>query len=116
MSGRGRRMDERIVHTVTFSLRCPGSPVPEVMQVCKYTLDKSANWLKQMAIRRSFDKYNGGKLVAPAATMTTLMTTTTMTTTTTMPMPMPMMMTDDDDDDNDDDDNHNYDNDDNDDD
>jgi hypothetical protein len=80
MSGRGRRVDVRVAHTVTFLLRCPRSSVPEAMRACKYTFDESASRSKQMAIRRSFAKATGGELVAPpdvilaavTATMTTV--------------------------------------------
>ena len=53
MSGRGRRVDPRIAHTVACLLRCPRSSVPEAMQACKFTLDESENRSKQMTIRRS---------------------------------------------------------------
>ena len=107
MSGRGRRVEVRIAHTVTFLLRCPRSSVPEAMRACKYTFDESASRSKQMAIRRSFAKATGGELVAPpdvivaaaTATMTTVSpltnqtsavrgpSTPTTTTTTTTRMP-----------------------------
>ena len=53
MSGRGRRVDVRIAHTVAYLLRCPRSSVPEAMRACKFTLDESENRSKQMTIRRS---------------------------------------------------------------
>ena len=53
MSGRGRRVDVRIAHTVAYLLRCPRSSVPEAMRACKFTLDESKNRSKQMTIRRS---------------------------------------------------------------
>jgi hypothetical protein len=65
MSGRGRRVDERIAHTVTFLLRCPGSTVPEAMRACKFSLEESLHPAKQMAVRRSFAKASAGKAVAP---------------------------------------------------
>ena len=60
MSERGRRVDERIAHTVTFLLRFPGSLVPEAMWECKFTLHDSVNRAKQMAVHKSFYKATGG--------------------------------------------------------
>ena len=65
MSGRGRRVDERIAHTVTFLLRCPGSTVPEAMRACKFSLEESLHPAKKMAVRRSFAKASACKAVAP---------------------------------------------------
>ena len=53
MSGRGRRVDVRIAHTVAYLLRCPRSSVPEAMRACKFTLDESENRSTQVTIRRS---------------------------------------------------------------
>ena len=65
MSGRVRRVDVRIAHTVAYLLQCPRSSVPEAMRVCKFTLDESENRSKQMTIRHSLaaQKATGGKLV-----------------------------------------------------
>jgi hypothetical protein len=64
MSGRGRRVYVRIVHTVAYSMRCPRLSGPEAMRAFKFTLDKSASRSKQMTIHRSFaKKATGGKLV-----------------------------------------------------
>jgi hypothetical protein len=58
-------VDVCITHTMAFLLQCPGSSVPEAMRACKYTLEESTDQSKQMAIRRSFAKATGGKLVPP---------------------------------------------------
>ena len=65
MSGRGWHVDERITRTVAILLRCPGLLVPETMWAGKLFLEESGNPAKQMAVRRSFAKANGGKAIAP---------------------------------------------------
>jgi len=65
MSGRGRRVDVRIAHTVAYLLRCPRSSVPEAMRACKFTDKESCNPAKQMAVRRAFTKALGGKRKSP---------------------------------------------------
>ena len=56
MSGRGRRMDVCITHTVAYLLRCPRSSMPEVMRACKFSLNESESRSRQMTIRHSFAK------------------------------------------------------------
>ena len=72
-------MDERIAHTVTFLLRCPGSTVPEAMRACKFSLEESLHPAKQMAVRRSFAKASAGKAVAPPDVIVAAATATTTT-------------------------------------
>jgi len=56
MSGRDRRVDVRITHTVAYLVRCPRSLVPEAMLACKFSLNESESRSRQMTIRRSFAK------------------------------------------------------------
>ena len=53
MSGRGRRVDVRIAHTVAYLLRCPRSSVPEAMRACKFSDKESKDARKQMAVHRA---------------------------------------------------------------
>ena len=78
MSGRGRQVDKRIGHTVSYLLRCPRSSVPKAMRACKYTLDESGDPAKQTAIRHSYAKDTRGKLKSPPEVIDTL--TAAMTT------------------------------------
>jgi hypothetical protein len=50
---------------IAYLLRCPRLSVPEGMRACKFSLEESENPAKQMAVRRSFAKATGGKLVPP---------------------------------------------------
>ena len=61
MSGKGRRVDKRIAHTVTYLLRCPRSTVPEAMRACRFSDKESANTTMQIAVRRAREKADGGK-------------------------------------------------------
>jgi hypothetical protein len=65
------------VHTVAYLLRCPRSSVPEVTRACKFSLEESGNPEKQMAVRRSFAKATGGKLVPPPNVIDALTAVTT---------------------------------------
>jgi hypothetical protein len=66
MLGRGQCVEVHSAHTVAYLLRCPRSLVLEAMRVCKFSLEESGNPAKQMALRRSFSKATGGKLVPPS--------------------------------------------------
>ena len=56
-------MDERITRIVAILLRCPGLLGPEAMRAGKFSLEESGNPAKQMAVRHSFAKANGGKAI-----------------------------------------------------
>ncbi len=53
MAGRGRCAKKRIEHTAAHLLRCPRSPVPEVMRACKFSDKGSTDARKQMAVHRA---------------------------------------------------------------
>ena len=72
-------MDERITLTVAILLRCPGLSVPEAMRAGKLSLEESGNPAKQMAVRRSFSKANGGKAIAPPPSVINALTVGTTT-------------------------------------
>ena len=71
MSGRGRRVDVRIAHTMAYLLRCPRSSVPEAMRACKFSLNKSESRSRQMMIRRSFAKKAPPDIIDTATAATT---------------------------------------------
>ena len=53
MSGRGGQVDERIGRTVAY-----------LLVGARFTLDESANWTKQMAVRLLLAKETGSKSIA----------------------------------------------------
>ena len=61
MSGKGWCVDKCIECTVAYLLRCPNSTVPEAMRACKFSDKESSNAGKQMALRRTHEKADGGK-------------------------------------------------------
>ena len=71
MSGRGRRVDVRIAHTVAYLLRCSRSSVPEAMRACKFSLNESESRSRQMTIRRSFAKKPPPDIIDTATAATT---------------------------------------------
>ena len=71
MSGRDRRVDVRIAHTVAYLLRCPRSSVPEAMRACKFSLNESESRSRQMTIRRSFAKKAPPDIIDTATAATT---------------------------------------------
>ena len=69
MSGRGGRVDNRIMKAAAFKLRCESASIPEAMRASKFTLAESSNPAKQMAIRRAYEKAIGGKTKATLASV-----------------------------------------------
>ena len=61
MSGRGGRVDNRIMKAAAFKLRCESASIPEAMRASKFSLAESSNPAKQMAVRRAYEKLIGGK-------------------------------------------------------
>ncbi len=51
MSGKGGRVDKRIAKAATFKLHCQSASIPEAMRASKFSLAKSSNPAKQMAVR-----------------------------------------------------------------
>ncbi len=75
MSGKGGHKDKSIAQAAAFKMRCRDASIPEAMRACKFTLAKSSNPAKQMAVRRAYEKAIGGKTKAP----TTVLVATTST-------------------------------------
>ena len=58
-------MDKRIAKAAAFKMLCQDASIPEAMRASKFTLAKSLNPAKQMAVRRAYEKAIGSKTKAP---------------------------------------------------
>jgi hypothetical protein len=75
-------VDKRIAKAAAFKMRCQDASIPEAMRASKFTLAKSSNPAKQMAVCRAYEKAIGGKTKAPA----TVSVTTTLTGSSLLPL------------------------------
>ncbi len=66
--------DKRIAKAATFKLRCQSASIPEAMRASKFSLAKSSNPVKQMAVHRAYEKAIIGKTKAAPATVLLLST------------------------------------------
>ena len=67
-------MDKRIAKAAAFKLRCQSASIPEAMRASKFSLAKSSNPVKQMAVHRAYEKAIIGKTKAAPATVLLLST------------------------------------------
>ncbi len=67
-------MDKRIAKAAAFKLRCQSASIPEAMRASKFSLAKSSNPAKQMAVCRAYEKAIRGKTKAAPATVSILST------------------------------------------
>ena len=67
MSGRGGHVDKHIAKATAFKLHCQRASIPEAMRASTFSLAKSSNPAKQMAVRRAYEKAIGGKTKAAPA-------------------------------------------------
>ncbi len=74
MSVRRGRVDKRIAKAAAFKMRCQDALIPAVMYASKFTLAESSNPVKQMVIRRAYEKAIGSKTKAPATVSSSLLT------------------------------------------
>ncbi len=59
-------MDKRIAHAVALKIWCREASIPKAMHATKFTLAESSNPVKQMAIRRAYEKAINRNKTAPS--------------------------------------------------